>query len=87
MSDSQHTAATAPTPPPLTDAYKKNFETLTRAFRNEDAALVSAIDKTSGEPRALVCAMHRNRDGTITPMPFAVMVWSDPFEMFHDPTA
>ena len=72
--------------PPLTDAYKSNFATLARAFRNDGAALVSAIDKASGEPRALVCAIHRNEDGTITPVPFAVMVWGNPFEMFHDPT-
>ena len=86
MSDPNNTTATAPAPPPLTDGDKSNFETLARAFRNEDAALVSAIDKASREPRALVCAMHRNEDGTITPVPFAVMVWGNPFEMFHDPT-
>ena len=83
MSDPKNTTAT---PPPLTDGDKRNFGTLARAFRNEDAALVSAIDKASGEPRAWVCAMHRNEDGTITPVPFAVMVWGNPFEMFHDPT-
>jgi hypothetical protein len=81
-----NTIAPAPTPPPLTDGYKSNFEILVSAFQSGDAALVSAIDKSSGEPRALVCAMQRNEDGTITPVPFAVLVWGNPFEMFHDPT-
>ena len=86
MSDPKNITATPPAPPPLTDGDKRNFETLVSAFRNEDSALVSAIDKASGEPRALVCAMHRNEDGTLTPVPFAVLVWGNPFEMFHDPT-
>jgi hypothetical protein len=30
--------------------------------------------------------MQVNEDESITPVPFAVMVWGNPFEMFHDPT-
>jgi len=74
------------TPPPLAESYKKNFDTLQKAMHSGDVALVSAIEKASGEPRALLCAMQHNEDQTITPVPFAVMVWGNPFEMFEDPT-
>jgi hypothetical protein len=75
----------AQTPPRLAPGYKTNFETLRRAFQGNRLALVSALTK-DGEPRALVCAMSDNQDGTITPVPIAVMVWDNPFEMFRDPT-
>lgn len=34
----------------------------------------------------LVCAMQHNDDGTLTPIPLAVMVEGNPFEDFEDPT-
>jgi hypothetical protein len=74
-------------PPALTKGYRANFETLKMAGGHGDLALISAIEKASGQPRALVCAMQRNEaDKTITPIPLAVMVWGNPFEMFEDPT-
>jgi hypothetical protein len=79
-------AKSNPIPPALLPGYRQNFDILQRAMRQGDIALVSAIEKASGEPRALVCAMQTNQDKTITPVPFAVMVWGNPFEMFHDPT-
>lgn len=79
-------SSTVPTPPAINDSYKKNFKTLERAWKNKAVALVSAIDKATGEPRVLICAMQVNEDESITPVPFAVMVWGNPFEMFHDPT-
>lgn len=86
MQVKEQSAENIPTPPRIARGYKANFEQLQRAFRLGDVALVSAIEKQSGEARALVCAMQGNQDGTITPVPFAVMVWGNPFEMFHDPT-
>lgn len=79
-------ATSTPTPPPIAKGYQENFKTLERAMRNGRVALVSAIDKASGQPRVLVCAIQQNEDQTVTPVPFAVMVWDNPFEMFHDPT-
>ena len=74
------------TPPPLLKGYKANFSTLRTAFENSDVALVSAVRKPDQQAVALVCAMQANDDETITPIPFAVMVEGNPFELFEDPT-
>ncbi len=74
------------TPPKLRKGDRHNFETLLRAADNGHLALVSAIRKADQQPVALVCAMQRNDDETITPVPFAVMVEGNPFEMFEDLT-
>lgn len=74
------------TPPALLPGYKANFETLRRAFKNGDSGLVSAIRKSDQEPVALVCAFSKEGDGTIAPVPLAVMVEGDPYELFEDPT-
>jgi hypothetical protein len=74
------------TPPALLPGYRENFNTMLRAAGREDLALVSAIRKADQVPVALVCAMQRNEDDTITPVPFAVMVEGNPFELFEDPT-
>jgi len=77
-------------PPKLRPGDKANFNTLKRAHRQGDLALVSAIRKSDQAAVALVCAMQVNNDGehpiTFTPMPLAVMIEGDPFELFEDPT-
>jgi len=73
-------------PPKLRKGDIANFNTLLRAADNEDLALVSAIRKADRAAVALVCAMQQNEDGTITPIPCAVMVEENPFELFEDPT-
>jgi len=78
--------ASTPIPPRLKKGYKTNFNTLLRAAERGDLALVSAVRADTNEPRALVCAMQRNEDGTITPVPFAEMIIGNPFELYHDPT-
>lgn len=77
---------TPTTPPRLTPSDRANFETLTRAAADHALALVSAIRKADQRPVALVCAMQTNDDGTLTPVPFAVMVEGNPFDLFEDPT-
>jgi hypothetical protein len=74
------------TPPKLRKGDRKNFQTLLRAANDGALALVSAIRKADQQPVALVCAMQTNPDDTITPVPFAVMVEGNPFELFEDPT-
>ena len=74
-------------PPKLSLGYRNNFDTLERACQAGDLALVSAIRKADQQPVALVCAMNQNDDGTITPIPLAVMCEGNPFEDFEDPTA
>jgi len=73
-------------PPPLEDGYRVNFELLQMAHDNGDLALVSAIRKADHKPVALVCAIQRNDDDTMTPVPFAVMCEGNPFDDFEDPT-
>jgi hypothetical protein len=74
------------TSPKLRQGDQANFTSLFKAATHRDLALVSAIRKTDQMPVALVCAMSRNDNGTITPVPFAVMVEGNPFELFEDPT-
>jgi hypothetical protein len=74
------------TPPKLRKGDRANFQTLMRAADHGGLALVSAIRKADQQPVALVCAMQQNPDDTITPVPFAVMVEGNPFELFEDPT-
>lgn len=74
--------------PKLLKGYRDNFNTMLRAANNGDLALVSAIRKSDNQPIALVCAMQAIDEGkSIMPVPFAVMIEGDPFELFHDPTA
>ena len=74
------------TPPKLLKGYRTNFTTLEKAHGAGQLALVSAIRKADQKPVALVCAMNTNEDGTITPIPLAVMCEGNPFEDFEDPT-
>lgn len=74
------------TPPRLLPGYRKNFNTLLRAAKADDLALVSAIRKADQAPVALVCAMQRNDDESISPVPLAVMCEGNPYEDFEDPT-
>jgi len=73
-------------PPALLPGYRDNFNTMLRASKEGDLALVSAIRKADKKPVALVCAIQRNPDETMTPVPFAVMCEGNPFEDFEDPT-
>lgn len=74
------------TPPKLRTGDQANFQTLLRAADDGALALVSAVRKADQKPVALVCAMQHNGDETITPIPFAVMVEGNPFDLFDDPT-
>ena len=73
-------------PTRLRQGDRTNFETLLRAANDGALALVSAIRKSDQQSVALVCAMQTNDDDTITPVPFAVMVEGNPFDLFEDPT-
>lgn len=72
--------------PKLRKGDRLNFDTLLRAASDGALALVSAVRKADQQPVALVCAMQTNEDQTITPVPFAVMVEGNPFDLFEDPT-
>lgn len=74
----------------IPEGVKSNFETLRRAFRNGDVALMECTDKTTSTPIYVVCAVqvdraeeHENEDDTtFNLIPFAVM----DHELFHKVT-
>ena len=70
----------------LRDGDKANFETLQKACLNGDLCLVSATRKSDGAQVALVCAMDTSVPKSYRPVPLAVMVEDNPYEMFEDPT-
>lgn len=69
----------------LRESDKENFETLLRAARNGDLALVETKRQSNGEYVALIVAMERER-GTFRMTPLAEMVGGDPFELYKDPS-
>jgi hypothetical protein len=73
------------TPGPLGEYDKANFETLLQAAKDGALALISTIRKSDGKQVALVCAMSHEEE-LIVPVPLAVMVEGDPYELFEDPT-
>lgn len=77
-----------PIPPKLLPGDKDNFATLRLANKHGHLALVSMIEKESGEPRAVLCAMSsiEGDPDNLRPMPLAIMIWDNPFDRFHDPT-
>ena len=72
--------------PKLLPGYVSNFETLRKAFESGDVALLSAIRKSDQKPVALVCAMNKEDNGDVCPVPIAVMCEGNPYEDFEDPT-
>lgn len=73
------------TPKKLRKGDLANFETLLAAARNGDLCLVSAIRKADQANVALICAVNRDSN-FVEPVPLAVMVEGNPFELFEDPT-
>lgn len=66
---------------------RMNYETLKRAFRNEDVALVESRCAKTGEYRALLCAvMYSDTEAEYTMVPLAQMVTGNPYEDYTDPT-
>lgn len=63
---------------------KANFETLLRAARNGDLALVETERQSNGEYVALIVAMGRE-DGELVMTPLGEMVSGDPFTLYKDP--
>ena len=90
MSDEQEPievdAEVVPAPGSIPAETIENFKTLQRALAHGHVALVSALRKEDKERKTLICAMSANEDGTITPVPLAEMIESDPFKIYEDPT-
>jgi hypothetical protein len=69
----------------IPDAIKTNFNTLEKAFKNGDIALLECRDRKNGELAFAICAInyHRqaDREPEIEMVPFGVMFNVDPYEM------
>lgn len=73
-------------PPALTPGQIANFDTLKRAVRNRDLALVSARVRATGEPVAVLAAV--TFDGQeYQIIPLAMQIPGDPYEYLADPTS
>ena len=54
---------------PLSVGHKRNFNTLRRAFRTGDAALMECQLAATGETAAVICAVNRLADGSSSSSP------------------
>ena len=69
----------------LSVGYKKNFNTLRRAFRTGDAALMECQSAATGQTAAVICAANRLADGSIEFIPFATMFPGNPYQEVNPP--
>lgn len=69
----------------LSQGYRKNFNTLLRAARSGDLALIECSDAKTGECRAVLCAVQRGADGTTTMVPFGHLSPGNPYEDYVPP--
>lgn len=69
------------------EGYKTNFETLQKAVKNGDIAIMECKDKATGDTAILVCAVQRPqmRGGEITMVPLARMIDGNPYELYEPP--
>ena len=70
---------------PLIASQKDNFNTLHRAFRSGDAALMECQLAATGEPVAVVCAANRQPDKSVDFVPFAMFFPDDPYRILNPP--
>jgi Family of unknown function (DUF6117) len=68
----------------IPQAYRTNFETLVRAAKADDLALMECIDAVTGEPRYVVCAVGR-QDGDYVMSPFGHLADGNPYEAYVPP--
>ena len=62
----------------LLPGHINNFETLKRAFRDGNVALVECKDATTGEYRAVICAMEHG-NGEYEMKPFGHLCNANPY--------
>jgi uncharacterized protein DUF6117 len=69
----------------IPDAIKTNFNSLEKAFRNGDIALLECRRRSTGEPAYAICAINIHRQAACEPeiemVPLGLMFNDDPYEM------
>jgi hypothetical protein len=71
----------------IPDAYRRNFDTLCRAAKSGDLALMECADSVTGHPRYVICAVARTRDGEFIITPFGHLHDGNPYEAYLPPTS
>jgi hypothetical protein len=69
----------------LAQGHIANFKTLSKAFENDDVALMECTDVNTGEAVAVICMVNR-MDGDIAFVPVARMFNGNPYEELVPPT-
>jgi len=69
----------------INDCHKANFETLKKAFENNDVCLLECKRASDGEDVIVLCAVSKLPDGYFAFTPFAIMIDGNPFEQFIPP--
>ena len=57
---------------------RKNFETIVKAIKKNDAVLIECIDKRVNEKVIILCALNSNEEGHEF-VPFAQMLKGNPY--------
>jgi hypothetical protein len=70
---------------PLSAGHKQNFNTLRRAFRAGNVALMECQVAATGEAVAVICAANRLPDGSVEFVPMATMFPGNPYEAVNPP--
>lgn len=72
----------------LSKGDRDNFDTLLKAARNADLALLEVRRRSDGAVVAAVCAVSKNAadsEDAYTFVPLAIMVEGNPYELFDAP--
>jgi len=69
----------------LLQGHIANFKTLSKAFDNDDVALMECTDVNTGEAVAVICMVNR-MEGDIAFVPIARMFNGNPYEELIPPT-
>lgn len=68
----------------ITKGYRANFETLERAFKHGDVALMECTDAVTGKPVIAICAVN-TINGEYEFSPLAKMFDGNPYEELNPP--
>lgn len=71
--------------PSLQEHHAANFNTMLKAAKHGDLALVSCLDAETGEPVAAICMVNRHEDGDYSFVPVARMIEGNPYEQLVPP--
>jgi hypothetical protein len=69
---------------PIPQSYQANFDTLLRAARLGDLALMECADAATGEPRYVLCAVGRDGEDYVM-TPFGHLADGNPFDLYRPP--